>query len=138
VRVTVVGPEPSGLTMLVSDLVEQNLARDGDRSRQLRPSVVVLDVRDAAVTVHVRIERDEVRVGDGDVPDAHVRVRTDSERLLALTNAPLRLGLPDPTRPGGRAVLRDLALRRVRVRGLFRHPARLARFTSLVSVAESG
>ena len=137
-RVTVVGPEPSGLTMLVSDLVEQNLARDGDRSRQLRPSVVVLDVRDAAVTVHVRIERDEVRVGDGDVPDAHVRVRTDSERLLALTNAPLRLGLPDPMRPGGRAVLRDLALRRVRVRGLFRHPVRLARFTSLVSVAESG
>ncbi|HZB00615.1 MAG TPA: SCP2 sterol-binding domain-containing protein [Actinomycetota bacterium] len=137
-RVTVVGSEPSGLTMLLSDLVEQNLGRGRERSRQLRASVVVLDVRDAAVTVHVRIDRDEVRVGDGDVPDAHVRVRTDSERLLALTSVPLRLGLPDPTRPDGRAVLRDLVLRRGRVHGLFRHPVRLARFTSLLSVAEAG
>ena len=136
-RVTVVGSEPSGLTMLLSDLVEQNLGRGRERSRQLRLSVVVLDVRDAAVTVHVRIDRDEVRV-DGDVPDAHVRVRTDSERLLALTSVPLRLGLPDPTRPDGRAVLRDLVLRRVRVHGLLRHPVRLARITSLLSVAEPG
>jgi hypothetical protein len=79
-----------------------------------------------------------VRGGDGDVPDAHVRVRADSERLLAITSAPLRLGLPDPMRSEGRAVLRDLVLRRVLVRGLLRHPIRVARFTSLLSVADGG
>jgi hypothetical protein len=137
VRVTVVGPEPSGLTTLVAELIEQNLAREPGRARLLRPSVAVLDASDAAVTVQLRIAPHEVRVGDGDVPDAHLRVRADAERLLALTSAPLRYGLPDPTRPEGRAVVRDLVLGRVRVRGLLRHPVRLFRLTSLLSVAET-
>jgi len=138
VTVTVVGPEPSGLATLVAELIEQNLTRDPRRSRLLRSCVAVLDAPDAGVTVHVRIAAGSVRVGDGDVPDAHVRVRADSERLLAITSAPLRLGLPDPERSEGRAVLRDLVLRRVRVQGLLRHPVRLARFTSLLSVSDGG
>ena len=134
--VTIVGPEPSGLTTLLAELIDQNLARDPSRSQLLRSCVAVLDAPDAGVTVHVRIAAEAVRVGDGDVPDAHVRVRADAERLLTMTNAPLRLGFPDPTRSEGRAVLRDLVLRRVRVQGLVRHPVRLARFTSLLSVAD--
>lgn len=134
--VTIVGPEPSGLTTLLAELIEQNLARDPSRSQLLRSCVAVLDAPDAGVTVHVRIAAGAVLVGDGDVPDAHVRVRADAERLLLITSAPLRLGFPDPTRSEGRAVLRDLVLRRVRVQGLVRHPVRLARFTSLLSVAD--
>lgn len=136
--VTVVGPEPSGLSSLVADLIEQNLARDPGRRRLLRRCVAVLDAPDADVTVHLRILPGEVRVGDGEVPDAHLRVRAEAERLLALTSAPLRLGLPDLTRAQGRAVVRDLVLRRLRVRGLLRHPVRLARVTSLLSVADRG
>ena len=136
--VTVVGADPSGLTTLLAELIEQNLARDPGRRAMLRSCVAVLDAPDAGVTVHVRIAPGSVRVGDGDVPDAHVRVRADAERLLAITTVPLRLGLPDPTRSEGRAVLRDIALRRVRVRGLVRHPVRLARLTSLLSVANGG
>jgi hypothetical protein len=136
VTVTIVGPEPSGLTTLLAELIEQNLARDPSRSQLLRSCVAVLDAPDAGVTVHVRIAAGAVRVGDGDIPDAHVRVRADAERLLAITSAPLRLGFPDPTRSEGRAVLRDLVLRRMRVQGLVRHPVRLARFTSLLSVAD--
>jgi hypothetical protein len=136
VKVTVDGPAPSGLSTLVAELIEQNLARDPDRSRLLRPCVAILDAPDAEVTVHVRIAADGVRVGDGDVPNAHLRVRADSERLLGLTTVPLRLGLPDPSSPGGRALLRDLVLRRLRIEGLLRHPLRLARLTSLLSVSE--
>jgi hypothetical protein len=38
----------------------------------------------------------------------------------------------------GRAVVRDLLVRRLRIRGLLRHPLRLARLTKLLSVADDG
>lgn len=134
--IKVVGGEPSGLASMVADLIEQNLARDPTRTALLRRSVAVLDAPDADVTVFLRIERDGVRVGDGDVPDAHLRIRSDSGRLLDLTTAPLRAGLPDPLRPEGRAIVGDLLRGRIRIRGLLRHPLRLARLTKLLSVAD--
>jgi hypothetical protein len=53
-----------------------------------------------------------------------------------MTTVPLRAGLPDVAHPVGRAIVRDLVARRLVVRGLLRHPIRLARLTSLLSVAE--
>jgi len=138
VKATVVGPEPSGLASMVAKLIEQNLARDPERRRLLHRSVVVLDAPDAEVTVFLRMDRDGVRVGDGDVPDAHLRIRSDSGRLLDLTTAPLRFGLPDLLSSEGRSIVGDLLARRVRIRGLLRHPLRLARLTQLLSVADAG
>jgi hypothetical protein len=123
---------------MVADLIEQNLDRDPARRALLRPSVAVLDAPDADVTVYLRIERDGVRIGDGDVPDAHVRIRSDSGRLLDLTTAPLRWGLPDPLRAEGRAIVGDLLRERLRIRGLLLHPLRLVRLTKLLSVAGEG
>ena len=134
--VTLVGPEPSGLAAVVSELIERNLARDPGRRRLLRPSVAVLQAEDADVEVFLRIGPDGVRVGDGLVPDAHVRIRSNAEFLLALTTVPLRFGLPDPLRPEGRAVIRELLTGRLRVGGLLTQPIRLARLTQLLSVVE--
>jgi hypothetical protein len=138
VTVPVVSPAPSGLATMVAELIEQNLARDPARRMLLRPSVAVLDASDADVTVFLRIRPDGVRVGDGDVPDAHLRVRSDAGRLLGLTTVPLRFGLPDLLEPAGRAIAVDLLRRRLRIRGLLRHPLRLARLTKLLSVADGG
>jgi hypothetical protein len=135
VTITVVGAEPSGLASMVADLIEQNLARDPARRELLRRSVAVLEAPDADVTVFLRIDRGGIRVGDGDVPDAHLRIRSDSGRLLGLTTAPLRWGLPDPLRPEGRAIAGDLLRGRIRIAGLLLHPLRLVRLTKLLSVA---
>lgn len=136
--VTTVGPEPSGLASMVAELIEQNLSRDPGRLALLRPSVVVLDAQDADVTVFLRIAPGEVRIGDGRVPDAHLSIRADSGRLLDLTTTPIRFGLPDVLSAEGRAIVGDLLGRRVRIRGLLRHPVRLARLTKLLSVADTG
>ncbi|HEX5938595.1 MAG TPA: hypothetical protein VFZ75_13055 [Actinomycetota bacterium] len=135
-NVSVSGEEPSGLASMLAELIRANLRTDPGRGALLRPSVVVLDAPDADVTVFLRIAPEGVRVGDGDVPDAHLRIRADAERLLDLTNVPLRLGFPDVGRPEGRAVVRDLLARRLRIRGLLRHPLRLSRATRLLSVAD--
>ena len=137
-KVTVVGPEPSGLASMVAELIEQNLARDPGRRGLLRPSVAVLDASDADVTVFLRITPEDVRVGDGNVPDAHLSIRARSGRLLDLTTTPLRFGLPDVLSREGRATVGDLLGRRLHIRGLLRHPMRLARLTKLLSVADTG
>ncbi len=128
------GTEPSGLAELVAGLVEQHLAREPERAAHLQPCVVVLAVPDAEVAVTVRLSPGIVKVSDGEAPRAHLRVVAPSDRLLALTAAPLRAGLPDPLSRGGRAALADVLTGRVRVHGMLRHPRRLARFTSLLSV----
>ena len=136
--VTIVGPEPSGLASMVAELIEQNLARDPERRELLRPLVAVLDAPDADVTVFLRVAPAHVRVGDGNVPDAHLSIRARSGRLLDLTTTPLRFGLPDLLRHEGRVIVGDLLGRRLRIRGLLRHPLRLARLTRLLSVADTG
>jgi hypothetical protein len=134
--VELVGPSPSGLAEMLARLLEQHLARDPTRAAHLVRSVVVLEVPDAGVAITVRLAPTGVRVVDGTAPDAHLRVRADSDRLVALAAVPLRYGMPDPTRAAGRSALVDVALGRVRVEGVFRHPVRLARFMSLLSVRE--
>jgi hypothetical protein len=127
--------EPSGLAIMVGGLIDQNLGRDPTRRRLLRPSSVTITVPDAGVAITVRTSPNGVEVRDGADPAAHVAITADSERLLGLTSAPLRLGLPDPLDPRGRAVLRDVMAGRVRIRGMLTHPRRLARLSSLLSVA---
>lgn len=137
VRVQLDGEDLSGLAELVAGLLEQNLAREPARATHLRPSVVALGAPDAGVAVTVRLAPGSVRVSDGVAADAHLRVIADADRLLALAAAPLRAGLLDPFHPDGRAALADVVTGRVRVHGLVRHPVRLARFTSLLSVYET-
>ena len=127
--------EPSGLATMVGGLIDQNLERDPARRRLLRRSSATITVPDAGVAITVRMSSGGVEVRDGVDPAAHVAITADSERLLGLTSAPLRFGLPDPLDRRGRAVIRDVLSRRVRIRGLVTHPRRLARLSSLLSVA---
>jgi hypothetical protein len=131
--VTYADGEPNGLASMLGTLIEQNLARDPARRRLLRPSVVTLTATDADVGVTLRIGGDGVEVANGADPRPHLAVLTDAHRLLDLAAVPLRLGLPDPLTAPGREVLRALLARRLRVRGLLRHPLLLMRLNRLLS-----
>ena len=126
--------EVSGLAVMVGMLIEQNLERDPSRRRFLRSSVACLSATDADVSVTIRISPGRVEISDGLSDDAHVTVISDSARLMDLTTAPLRFGLPDVFDPRGRTVLGDVLSRRMRIRGSLRHPRRMARLASLLSV----
>lgn len=127
--------EPSGLARMLAGLIESNLARDPERGRLLRPTTVVIDAADAGVAVTVRLSPGRVAIANGAAGRADIRIRAAAHDLLALANAPLRLGLPDPLRPRGRAMLRDVLAGRVRISGMLAHSAALARFARLLSVA---
>ena len=120
---------------MVGGLIDQNLERDPSRLRLLRSSSATITVPDAGVAITVRTGPGEVEIRDGADPGAQLAITADSERLLSLTAAPLRFGLPDVFDARGRAVLRDVVSGRVRIRGMVAHPRRLARLSSLLSVA---
>ena len=127
--------EPSGLATMVGGLIEQNIERDPSRRRLLRPSVTSITVPDVGIAITVRTGAGDIEVRDGADATAQIAITADSADLLELTSAPLRFGLPDLFDPRGRAVLRNVLSRRVRISGLLRHPRRLARLSALLSVA---
>jgi hypothetical protein len=124
----------SGLAVIIGGLIEQNLVRDPARARLLRPAVVSIAAVDAEVGITLRIERKRVELVDGLDDGAQISITASSGDLLAMTDVPLRFGLPDAFRAEGRRVLRDVVSRRVLIRGMISHPRRLARLTMLLSV----
>jgi hypothetical protein len=136
VEVAVVGDDPSAFARMLGDLIEANLLRSPGRARLLHPATVELEALDAGTVATVRIRSGRVRVADGPAGRrADVRIRATGRDLLELAAAPLRLGLPDPFRPQGRAVLGAIVTRRVRVAGMAAHPLVLARFARLLSAS---
>jgi hypothetical protein len=127
---------PSGLSSMIGGLIEANLRANPDRAALLRPCVVVLTATDAGVSTSLRISRSGVEIAN-EPPRAGVElgVRASSGDLIAMSAMPLRLGLPDPLRREGRAIIGRLLRGRIRVSGLLRHPAKLMRLTRLLSVS---
>jgi hypothetical protein len=136
VTVSFADEEPNGLADLLGRLIAANLDRHPELGSLLRPSTIQLTASDADATVTIRIVAGATELWNGPAKvRPHLRVTATSADLLELSAAPLLLGLPHPFRPEGRAVIRRLATRGVRVSGMFRHPIRLSRLTRLLSVA---
>lgn len=127
--------EPNGLADLVGRLIETNLEADPDRRSLLCDTIVRLRASDAATEATVKLSSGGVALSNGPVGRLpHLILVADAYDLIELAGAPLRFGFPDAFHPRGRAVIRRIATRRVRVSGMLRHPIRLSRFTRLLSV----
>ena len=124
--------ESAGITELIDGLVRQNVRRDPSR-RLRRRDVVAIEAVDAGVAVSLRSSEGTILVTDGRDPDARVVVSASSTKLLELAGAPLRFGLPDAFSRDGRALIRDLLTRRIRVKGLIIHLGTVRRLTTLLS-----
>jgi hypothetical protein len=127
--------EPNGIATMIGGLVEANLAQHPERESLLKPMAVAITAPDAGVSVTIRAAPGRVTVANGVAgprPDLHVRA--DSATLVELSSVPLSLGLPDLLTKEGRAVNRRLLKGEIKVRGMWRHLGKLARFNRLLSV----
>jgi hypothetical protein len=135
VPVVYLDPEPAGLASMLGGIIEGNLRDHPERERLLATTTVYgFDVPDVDVYVSLRVSSGKVQVKGGMVARTHVVIRAESDTLLGLSTVPLRFGLPDVATEAGRSVVGDLVARRLRIRGLIRHPVRLARLNKLLSV----
>lgn len=127
--------EPNGLVAMLGAVIEGNLAAHPELERLLaRPASYAIVAPDVDVAVSIRLSPGTVALRSGVVGKPEVMVIADSETLVGLSSVPLRFGLPDPTTKEGREVNRKLLSRQLRVKGLVRHPRKLARLNKLLAV----
>jgi hypothetical protein len=133
-EVRFIDQQPNGLAAMLGGLIQANLSAHPDRARYLaRPAIFSIRAPDADVGVSMRFSEGSVVIRNG-VGRAHVKIEADSGSLIGLSAVPLRFGLPDVTTKEGRAVIRDVIERRLRIRGMLVHPGKLARLNRLLSV----
>lgn len=135
VSVEYLDQEPNGIATMLGGLIEANLEQHPERAALLKPMSVAITAPDAEVSVTIRMAPGRVTVANGvagSPPDLHVRA--DSGTLVELSSVPLRFGLPDLGTKEGREVNRKLLRKEIRVRGMYRHLGKLARFNKLLSV----
>jgi hypothetical protein len=135
VTVAYLDEEPNGLAAMLGGVIDGNLAAHPEREALLaNRATYSIVAQDVDVAVSIRLGDGAVKVRNGVVGRPDVLVQGDSNTLISLSTVPLRLGLPDATRPEGREVMRKLVRRELRVKGLVRHPAKLARLNKLLAV----
>jgi len=131
-------PEPSGLAAMLGGLIEGNLAAHPDRERLVtegKPATYAIVARDVDVAASIRLSPAGVAIRGGVVGRPDLLIETDSETLMSLSSVPLKFGLPDAMTKEGREINGKLLKRELRVRGLLRHPGKLARLNKLMSVS---
>jgi hypothetical protein len=137
VTVTVEYPdaEPNGLAAMLGGVLEGNLRAHPERERLLS-SVSTYGIRapDVGVEVSIRLAPGKVTVRNGIVGRPQILVVADADTLVGLSSVPLRFGVPDVTTREGREVNRKLLKGRLKVKGLFLHPGKLARLNKLLTV----
>jgi len=135
VTVAYLDEEPNGLAAMLGGVIDGNLAAHPEREALLADrATYAIVAQDVDVAVSIRLGGGAVKVRNGVVGRPDLLVQGDSNTLISLSTVPLRFGLPDATRPEGREVMRKLVRRELRVKGLVRHPAKLARLNKLLAV----
>jgi hypothetical protein len=134
-QVTLADPEPNGLATMLGGVIEANLAAHPDREALLaKRSTYSITAPDAGVTVTIVLAPGVVTLRNGVSGTPDIRIETNSDDLIGLSAVPLRFGLPDPMTKEGREVNRKLFKGELKVRGMWRHPGRLARLNKLLTV----
>jgi hypothetical protein len=127
--------EPNGLAAMLGAVIEGNLATHPELQRLLgRPASYAIVASDVDVAVSIQLSSGTVAFRNGVVGRPEVMVIADSETLAGMSSVPLRFGIPDPTTKEGREVNRKILTRQLRVKGLLRHPGKLARLNKLMAV----
>ncbi|HYG70869.1 MAG TPA: hypothetical protein VEC15_01100 [Actinomycetota bacterium] len=139
-RVVHADAEPNGLADLLGRLLEGNLAADPTRAKLLVGTTVAIRAVDADVAVVLELSPRAIviRREAAIAPKCDLAIEATSADLLAMTAAPLALGLPDPRTPSGREILVKIARGQIRIRGLIRSPVLTTRVARLLSVAVDG
>ena len=115
----------NGLANMLADLLRQNLAAHPERVPAFRRlhGRVSIEAIDAEVGATLEFARGSLRVRGGTDDSAAIRVRADSERILALCSVPVSPGgVPQFLSKPGRSVVAQILDGRLRIRGLLLHP----------------
>ncbi|MEX1047300.1 MAG: hypothetical protein WD757_08930 [Actinomycetota bacterium] len=127
--------EPNGLAGILGDLIRTNLEHHPERRSLLKPASFAVTAYDIGLSATIEMKSDKVVVTNGVAAgNAAISVRADATTLIELSSVPLRFGMPDLLKAGGRRIVRKLLSGKMRVKGLLAHAPSVARLNKLLSV----
>jgi hypothetical protein len=130
------GTEQAGLALMMADLIGENLAHNPSRWKDFGrlEALISIEARDAEVAVTLEFRRGSLVVHSGIHGTPVLHIAADSEPLLKLALLEMTAGIPNLFTDVGRALLKSIVKRDVRISGALAHPVALIRLTRLISV----
>jgi hypothetical protein len=130
------GAKDVGLAEMLFHLLRQNLEQKPEKvsSFQALHSNVVMVARDIDITLTLAFKRGRLKIYDGVIGDADLKIIADHDAILELSLINIRMGLPNYFDKIGRNVLKKVLRGDLKIEGLLRHPLQLTHLTKIFSV----
>ena len=130
------GAKEVGLAEMLFNLLGQNLEQKPQKVASFRAlnSNVAIVARDIDITVTLAFRGGELKICDGLVGKADLKIIANHDAILDLSLINIFMGLPNYFDRIGRTILRKVLLGELKIEGLLRHPLQLIHLTKIFSV----
>ena len=129
------GAEDVPMALMLSQVLEGNLdAPDKLKTFNSLKTKAHILVSDVGVEVTLVFTGDSLTFQAGKPSRPDLSIETDSDTLLNLANVNIKFGLPYFFDETGRGILKKLARRELKIKGMFAHPIALTRLTKIMSI----
>lgn len=130
------GAKEVGLAEMLFNLLGQNLEQKPQKVASFRAlnSNVAIVARDIDITVTLAFRGGELKIYDGLVGKADLKIIANHDAILDLSLINIFMGLPNYFDRSGRTILRKVLLGELKIEGLLRHPFQLIHLTKIFSV----
>jgi hypothetical protein len=130
------GAKGVGFAEILFNLLSQNLEWKPEKipSFQAMNSNVVIVARDIDITVTLAFHGGELKIYDGAIGNADLKVIADHDAILELSLINIRIGLPNYFDKPGRNILKKVFLGDLKIEGLLKHPFQLIHLTKIFAV----
>jgi len=130
------GAKGVGFAEILFNLLGQNLEQKPEKvpSFQAMNSNVVIVARDIDITVTLAFRGGELKIYDGAVGNADLKVIADHDAILELSLINIRMGLPNYFDKSGRNIFKKVLWGDLKIEGLLKHPFQLIHLTKIFSV----
>jgi hypothetical protein len=121
---------------IVQELIAGNVGQSAAKlaAYEKMNGVVAIDLPDIEAAVTLVFQRGKLTIEAGITRNPAIVIKTSSDTVMDLNLLKIRLGMPYYFDAAGRRVLSHLIKGRLKIKGLFRHPVLLTRFTTIMSV----
>ena len=130
------GAKDTGLAEMLFHLLRQNLEQKPPKalSFQALESNVVIVARDINVAVSLVFKGGELKIYNGIIGKADLKIIADHEVILDLSLINIVKGFPNFFDKTGRAILKKVLFGNLKIEGMLKHPLQLIYLTKIFSV----
>jgi hypothetical protein len=130
------GAEEIGLAHMLSDLLSQNMEQNPHKEADFEKLSIDIGliVPDAEVEITMAFDHGVLTIHPGIKGKPQLLITSDSETIMALSNVKIKGGMPYYFDDTGQEILKAMASRRLKIKGMIQHFKSLVLMSRVMSV----